>query len=262
MNSYDKLHKYINLAIGSTRYCSCIIKGRSSTGKTTEVVNKVNDITGGRFVYLNGHLTPKELFNCYRDNASSIIVLDDIDSLLANKTAVGILKSASVERADGMRRINYTATNIYDEDCSVVFIGKTFILCNHLPKNPDILAVMSRSIYYNFNPSNIEIVEQIKKWDNYDAEVLEYLHFVFGENNQLNFRHYVKAVELKELYGADWKDLVLPLLNISDRYGLLHNLTNNRELAVKEQAKIYAEETGKSRATFYRDKNKIKEVVE
>ena len=255
MNSFVLLDKYINFALANNRYNSCIIKGRSSTGKTTNVLRKVKEKAEGNYVYLNGHLTPKEMFNCYKDNPDAVVILDDIDALLDSAVAVGLLKSACTENSNGERRIFYASSR--DEEIYSVFRGKTFLLCNNLPKNPDLIAIGARSICYNFEPSNIEIITEIQKMQENDAEVVTFLSQLFAQNNLLNFRHYFKAKELKEMYPTEWRELTLPLLNLSDRYGVLQSIISNSSLSVEEQATLYEKETGKSRASFFRDKKRV-----
>lgn len=194
------------------------------------------------------------MFNCYKENVSSTIILDDIDALLTSRVAVGILKSATTENMEGERKIYYASSTSKEDDIYAVFEGKTFLLCNSLPLNSDLSAIASRSICYNFNPSNDELIEQIEAFNNKDDEIIQYLKALFGQNNSLNFRHYFKAVELKKMYPSEWKDILMPLLNLNDRYGVIQNILNNTVLSVEEQVELYKKETGKSRASFFRDK--------
>lgn len=258
VNSYALLDQYIDFALNCDKYNSCIIKGRAGTGKTTIVLDRIREESKGNFVYLNGHLTPKEMFLCFKENSGSTIIFDDIDSLLSNKVALGLLKSATTSNLSGRRRIMYASSTSEASDIHVDFEGKTFMLCNHLVDNADVKAIVSRSVVYNFNPLNVEVIEEIKKFPDYDWEVVDYLSALFGLNNRLNFRHYFKAKELKTHFGdASWKDLVIPLLDMPDRYGLLDNILSNSSLSVEEQAKLYEESTGKSRASFFRHKKKV-----
>ncbi len=130
------------------------------------------------------------------------------------------------------------------------------MLCNRLPSNPDFEAVLNRSFFYYFNPSNSELVEVILSNNKPDLEVLEFIKREFGEHKPFNFRDYQKFVKFHDEYGNNYADYVIPLLYSDDKYALIRDLLNSR-LSIGEQIKEYIEKSGKTERSYYRDKAKV-----
>ena len=76
---------------------SLIVTGEGGLGKTHAVrqaITSADLIEGEDFVFIKGYSTARGLYNCLYDNNGRLIVFDDCDSVLEDKVALNLLKSA------------------------------------------------------------------------------------------------------------------------------------------------------------------------
>ena len=75
---------------------SLIVTGEGGLGKTHSVTEtiKSNDLSEDKYVFFKGYSTARGLYNTLYDNNDKLIIFDDCDSVLDDKVALNILKSA------------------------------------------------------------------------------------------------------------------------------------------------------------------------
>ena len=75
---------------------SLILVGEGGIGKSHTVKSVINslDIPESNYTFIKGYSTARGLYNTLYDNNGKIIIFDDCDSVLDDRVAVNILKSA------------------------------------------------------------------------------------------------------------------------------------------------------------------------
>ena len=75
---------------------SLIITGEGGLGKSHSVTEtiKSNDLSDDEYIFFKGYSTARGLYNTLYDNNGKLIIFDDCDSVLDDKVALNILKSA------------------------------------------------------------------------------------------------------------------------------------------------------------------------
>lgn len=82
------------VVVGATP--SLIVTGEGGLGKTHAIKQTIAEfgLSEGDYVFYKGYSTARGLYETLYDNSDKLIVFDDCDSVLEDKTAVNILKSA------------------------------------------------------------------------------------------------------------------------------------------------------------------------
>ena len=88
---YDFLKTYIDIVM-KKEINSLIITGPTAVGKSWIVKDKTKMLDN--VFYVKGFATARALFDSLYHNRNSLIIFDDCDSILENKVATNILKSA------------------------------------------------------------------------------------------------------------------------------------------------------------------------
>ena len=75
---------------------SAVITGEGGLGKTHSVIEciKYNNLDEKDYVFIKGYSTARGLYNTLYDNNGKLIIFDDCDSILDDKVALNVLKSA------------------------------------------------------------------------------------------------------------------------------------------------------------------------
>ena len=255
MNGYDTFRHYLEFIKNSEEFNSFVCIGRAGTGKTT-LTEKVYP----NAVKVSGHIAPLTLFEMLKQNANDIILIDDANGVLQNKTSLELLKSCINPMKDNKRIVMWDSKKAGDsiKDRAFIFYGKLIILANHISDNSDCEAIISKSLTYYHEPTNSEVVEEIIKYgQGIDAEVLDFLDKNAGSNYSLDMRKYHKTTALKKQFPESWKDLTFPLVNSNDKDKLMYSLLNSGK-SVAQQIEEFKNKTGKSRATYFNQKKSRK----
>jgi len=168
MENIELINKYIEILLSSDIHCF-ILKGPPGIGKTTAVLNKLGDvglIEDTNFYYINGHITPLKLYEFLSSTRiledPKVVLLDDVDSIIKNKTSMGILKGALSE-ARGKRIVSYESSSTKVESRSFEFTGKVIIIVNSIYRNEALESLLDRGIFYDMEVSPKELAEYINK---------------------------------------------------------------------------------------------------
>jgi len=158
---------------------SVIISGSGGLGKSVtavktlkaegyvDVTNIENFIEGERlpskhFKIVKGYSTPKALYRLLYENKDSILVLDDIDSVLTDPIASNLLKGAL--DSNGERIISWNAEKAFGEDDlprSFRFTGGVVFITNlHKDKIPQ--ALRTRSVCVDVTMTLAEKLERME----------------------------------------------------------------------------------------------------
>ena len=75
---------------------SMLLIGAGGLGKSHTVLKTIknNGLNDSEFVFFKGYSTARGLYNTLYDNNGKLIIFDDCDSVLEDKVAINILKSA------------------------------------------------------------------------------------------------------------------------------------------------------------------------
>lgn len=199
-----------------------------------------------------GHVTPmsmyKALYERSREEKDFIVIFDDVDALMLNKTNVALLKQLCDTRET--KTIKYFTTskmmgNIpleFDTNCKVL------MLMNDMnPEDANLKALMTRSHLVNFVPNDIEILANMRTFG-IDKEILDFIEVYAAFSSALNLRCYKRAVELKDS-KLDWRGSIVDDLKVDVQLLEIHKLLGKYKTD-KERELHFSD----SRATYYRKK--------
>lgn len=195
---------------------SLIVTGEGGLGKTHSVTEtiKSNDLSEDRYVFFKGYSTARGLYNTLYDNNDKLIIFDDCDSVLDDKVALNILKSAldSYET----RTISWMAKmNKNDEyPQQFEFTGRIIFISNKSITDVN-EAIRSRSLTVDLTMTPSDKIERMNAIIEdilpeysleFKKEALGFLSEVCNEVS-VNMRMLIMVTKMRYNYPDRWKDL-------------------------------------------------------
>jgi microcompartment protein CcmK/EutM len=201
---------------------SLIVTGEGGLGKTHSVSQAIDVIGLGinEYVFFKGYSTARGLYNTLYDNNGKLIIFDDCDSVLEDKVAVNILKSAldSYET----RKISWMAKmNKNDEyPQQFDFTGRIIFISNKSKTSID-GAILSRSLTVDLTMTPDEKIERMTTilpniLPEYSDEVkVEALNFLNEnkEGSNINMRTLIMVIKMASSNPDNWKSMASYMLN-------------------------------------------------
>ena len=193
-----------------------LVLGQAGLGKTHSVTKTIeeNGLSEKDYIFFKGYSTARGLYNTLFDNNGKLIVFDDCDSVLEDKVAINILKSAldSYDRRTISWMAKMTKGDEYPNQFD--FTGRIIFISN---KSKDKIdgAVLSRSLSVDLSMTPDDKVERMSAilpgiLPGYDMAVKEdalgFLKSVKDEVN-LNMRMLIMVSKMRLTYPDSWKDL-------------------------------------------------------
>ena len=185
-------------------------------GKTFEINVKEND----EFIFFKGYSTARGLYNTLYDNNGKLIIFDDCDSVLEDKVALNILKSAL--DSYGSRTISWMAKmNKNDEyPQQFDFTGRIIFISNKTKSSID-GAILSRSLTVDLTMTPDEKIERMSTilpniLPEYDDQIkVEALDFL-AENKtvaNINMRTFIMVTKMRFSNPENWMNMASYMLN-------------------------------------------------
>ena len=262
------LSKFIEMTIKGFNH-SLIVTGRAGLGKTYTTINILKKLKTD-FKYKSGYTTPLGLYKFLYKNKDSHLILDDLEGMMNNESAVAILKTALWE-ANGKRLVSYETTSKLMEGTPSVFefTGTIIILANELRggSGENFKALLSRAINYELSFKHHEILKicyeildhKTNLTNEQKAKVKSILKSEIAVVSEFNLRLFERLLNMVKYDFAKAKDLFNASVDVDEELALVYKL-DKKELSVKEQYNNFASHTGRSRRTFFRLRNKVKEL--
>lgn len=142
---------------------SLVVTGEGGLGKTHTVNQSIAEagLHKSQFLFIKGYSTARGLYNTLFDNNGKLLIFDDCDSILEDKTALNILKSAldSYET----RTISWLSKmNKNDEYPSQFNFTGQIIFISNKNKNSIDQAILSRSLVVDLSMSADEKIDRMR----------------------------------------------------------------------------------------------------
>ena len=195
---------------------SLILTGEGGLGKTHAITQAINnsDLISDDYVFIKGYSTARGLYNALYDNNSRLIIYDDCDSILEDKVALNILKSAldSYER----RTISWSAKmNRNDEyPQQFDFTGRIIFISNKSKESMN-EALLSRSLTIDLSMTPADKIDRMTAilpniMPEYDmvakTDALNFLN-EYKEQVSLNIRMLIMVTKMRASYPSNWMDM-------------------------------------------------------
>lgn len=195
---------------------SLIVTGEGGLGKTHSVTESINstDMTSSDYVFFKGYSTARGLYNTLFDNNGKLIIFDDCDSVLEDKVALNILKSAldsyETRTISWMAKMN--KNDEYPQQFN--FTGRIIFISNKSKEDMN-EAILSRSLTVDLTMTPTDKIDRmsailgsILPEYTLDAKVeaLDFLKTVKDEVS-LNMRMLIMVTKMRATYPNNWRDM-------------------------------------------------------
>lgn len=257
LTRYDELEEFAHKFADSLLNLVAVV-GTAGLRKSRIFVNAL-ERTKVPYCLLKGHLKPFILYQLLYQHRDQLIVIDDADSLFSDRSCIPLLKSL-LER-ETTKVVSWHSRAIDDDTIPRSFTtrSKVAILCNEWRTvNENMRAVEDRGHFIHFVPSVIEVHHNVQKSGWFDDEevfdfIQDHLHLIV----EPSMRYYVKAAEMRRAGIDDWQGKTLQMVNCDmERLAIVRRLLNDPSYASEAERVIaYVELTGRSQATYYRDRD-------
>jgi len=195
---------------------SLLVLGEGGLGKThtvTETIKELN-LDDNDWVTFKGYSTARGLYNTLFDHNGKLIVFDDCDSVLEDKVALNILKSAldSYETRQITWMAKMTKSDEYPNQFN--FTGRVIFISNKDRSKID-GAILSRSLTVDLSMTPQEKIERmsfilprILPTVPLDVKV-DALNFLDQNKDsaQLNLRTLIMVSKIRRQFPDTWQDL-------------------------------------------------------
>jgi hypothetical protein len=195
---------------------SLIVTGEGGLGKTHSVTEtiKSNDLSEDKYIFFKGYSTARGLYNTLYDNNDKLIIFDDCDSVLDDKVALNIVKSAldsyETRTISWMAKMNKNDEypQQFEFTCRIIFISnKSISDVNE--------AIRSRSLTVDLTMTPSDKIERMSAIleDILPEYSLEFkkdaLSFLSEVSNEVsvNMRMLIMVTKMRYNYPDRWKDL-------------------------------------------------------
>lgn len=282
--------------VATHRHTGFLMSGRGGIGKSRTIFTELEQREVS-YKLSNSHMTPRALFDQLEAFPEALHVIEDIEALVRDRNAVGVLRSAlwgTRRGRDGRveRLVTWSARGACSE---FVFTGGLILTSNRsIGDLPELSALKTRVTYLHLDVSDDEILALMRRvalavppeGDTRlsQDERLEVVEFIVGEslriNRRLDMRLLVNSFEdrlqVEDLEaGCSWQDLVAS--RIHDRASIADDVVSVGVRASKraerlkicreivglerlERLRVWREKTGASEATLYRILQQLAEV--
>lgn len=195
---------------------SLIVTGEGGLGKTHTVTETIKDnsLSESEWVSFKGYSTARGLYNTLFDHNGKLILFDDCDSVLEDKVAINILKSAldSYETRQITWMARMTKSDEYPNQFN--FTGRVIFISNKNKSKID-GAILSRSLTVDLTMTPSEKIERMRFILNdilpeYSLEVKsDSLNFLeqMKESANLNLRTLIMISKIRGQFPDNWKNL-------------------------------------------------------
>ncbi len=211
---FDLLNKLTNMVIDGITP-SLIITGEGGLGKTYLVQKAIKDkgLYQIDWAHFKGYSTARGLYNTLNDNNGKLIIFDDCDSVLEDKVALNILKSAldsyETRTISWMAKMN--KNDEYPQQFN--FTGQIIFISNKSRSAID-GAILSRSLTVDLTMTSDEKIERMSHilkeiLPEYPIEVKkDALEFIkeYKDVANLNLRTLIMVSKMR-LANSDWKEM-------------------------------------------------------
>jgi hypothetical protein len=195
---------------------SLIVTGEGGLGKTHSITQSINssDLISDDYVFFKGYSTARGLYNALYDNNSRLIIFDDCDSVLEDKVALNILKSAldSYERRTITWMAKMNKNDEYPQQFD--FTGRIIFISNKSKESMND-AILSRSLTVDLTMTPSDKIERMSAilssiLPEYTLEAkkeaLDFLKTVKDEVS-LNMRMLIMVTKMRATYPENWRDM-------------------------------------------------------
>ena len=235
-------------------------------------------------ILINSHVTPLSLYSTlFQHRQETIIFFDDVDSMFSSMAHLGLLRSALW---GSPRIVTYGSSQLpSDLPPNFEFTSRCIFAANVIPsKNDAFKAVLSRCDIYELSATNEAVLELMRcvSANGFHGLTPDDCSMVIdfisenSEDRQLSMR--LLGPSLRKLVyargeGLDWRPLVKSQLQTLGRkqqatkrldtksrdLKLLREALKRFPESVKDQMVYFCQQSGKSRASFYRVLSRVKE---
>ncbi len=195
---------------------SLIIVGEGGLGKTHSVRQtiKANLLDEDCYIFLKGYSTARGLYNTLYDNNGKLIIFDDCDSVLEDKVAINILKSAldSYEKRTISWMAKMNKSDEYPQQFD--FTGRIIFISNKSKEKID-QAIRTRSLTVDLTMTPDDKIERmgsilVSILPEYSIEVkkqaLDFLKTV-KDDVSLNIRMLIMVIKMASTCPSNWRDM-------------------------------------------------------
>jgi hypothetical protein len=194
---------------------SLIVVGEGGLGKTHSINQSLqrNALEGDDYMVFKGYSTARGLYNALYDNNGKIIIFDDCDSILEDKVALNILKSAldSYERRTISWMAKMNKSDEYPQQFD--FTGGIIFISNKSRESID-GAILSRSLVVDLTMTFDEKISRMQHilpniMSDYTLEVKQdALNFLKTQKEgNINFRTLIMVSKVRVSFPEGWKDM-------------------------------------------------------
>lgn len=200
---------------------SLIITGEGGLGKTYSVLETIGEsfLEKSGWVQFKGFSTARGLYNTLFDNNGKLIVFDDCDSILEDKVALNILKSAldsyDTRTISWMSKMN--KSDEYPNQFN--FTGRIIFISNKAKSSID-QAILSRSLTVDLSMTKEEKIERMSHileniLPSYPVNVKkDALDFLSSEkSDNLTIRSLIAVSKIRMTFQEGWRDMASYMVN-------------------------------------------------
>lgn len=207
---------------------SLIVTGESGLGKTYTVMNKMQEMemenistvnaiqdgyADGDYVVIKGHMTPGGLYEQLYNYRDKIVILDDCDKALEDKTSLGLLKAA-LDSYDS-RVLSWMSMRDNDAPNSFEFTGGIIFISNKSQGEID-PTVRGRSINVDLTMTDDEKIERMggilehiipEIPLEYKQDALDLIREKKNVARRLDLRSLISVSKIRNSGKENWKEL-------------------------------------------------------
>lgn len=256
LNTYRQLEDFISaFALGHLNLL--ILVGPPGLAKSRTVRDQLPDDA----CWIEGNATPFDMYVKLFKNRDRYVVIDDVDSLYADRNGIRLLKCLCQTEEKKAVAWHSAARALERENIPREFVtsSRVIIICNDWKTlNHNVFALQDRGHTIVFEPTAEEVHKKTGEWFDQDTDVYEW----FSENLHLihepSMRLYLRAAELKRA-GMDWMDII-PLAPEDQRQRLVAELQADTSYGTEEsRAQEFIARGGGCRATYFNHSRRLKE---